>query len=78
MSKYSFSDSIRDKATLPLNFEPVPIDLHVDKDSLNQAFDELAEGLSDEDKGELSKNACYLLPVFFKSSKSSSFVISSH
>lgn len=56
MSKYSFSDSIRDKATLPLNFEPVPIDLHVDKDSLNQAFDELAEGLSDEDKGELSKN----------------------
>ena len=56
MSKYSFSDSIRDKATLPLNFEPVPIDLHVDKDSLNQAFDEMAEGLSDEDKGELSKN----------------------
>ena len=56
MSKYSFSDSIRDKATLPLNFEPVPIDLHVDKDSLNQAFDELTEGLSDEDKGELSKN----------------------
>lgn len=56
MSKYSFSDSIRDKATLPLNFEPVPIDLHVDKDSLNQAFDELADGLSDEDKGELSKN----------------------
>lgn len=56
MSKYSFSDSIRDKATLPLNFEPVPIDLHVDKDSLNQAFDELTDGLSDEDKGELSKN----------------------
>lgn len=56
MSKYSFSDSIRDKATLPLNFEPVPIDLHVDKESLNQAFDELAKGLSDEDKGELSKN----------------------
>lgn len=56
MSKYSFSDSIRDKATLPLNFEPVPIDLHVDKESLDQAFDELTEGLSDEDKGELSKN----------------------
>lgn len=56
MSKYSFSDSIRDKATLPLNFEPVPIDLHVDKESLDQAFDELTDGLSDEDKGELSKN----------------------
>lgn len=56
MSKYSFSDSIRDKATLPLNFEPVPIDLHVDKDALNKAFDELTEGLSEKDKGELSKN----------------------
>ena len=56
MSKYSFSDSIRDKATLPLNFEPVPIDLHIDKESLNQAFDEMTEGLSDENKGELSKN----------------------
>lgn len=56
MSKYSFSDSIRDKATLPLNFEPVPIDLHVDKDALNQEFEEMTDGFSDEDKGELSKN----------------------
>ncbi|MES8983972.1 type I restriction endonuclease subunit R [Listeria innocua] len=56
MSKYSFSDSIRDKATLPLNFEPVPIDLHVDKDSLNKEFDEMTDGLSDEDKGHLSQN----------------------
>ena len=29
---------------------------NVDKDKLNQAFDEMTEGLSDEDKGELSKN----------------------
>lgn len=56
LSKYSFSDSIRDKATLPLNFEPVPIDLHVDKDSLNAAFEELTDSLSDEDRGEISKN----------------------
>lgn len=56
MSKYSFSDSIRDKATLPLNFEPVPIDLHVNKEALNQEFEEMTDGLSDEDKGEISKN----------------------
>lgn len=56
LSKYSFSDSIRDNATLPLNFEPVPIDLHVDKEKLDQAFDEMTNGLSDEDKGELSRN----------------------
>ena len=55
MSKYSFSDSIRDKATLPLNFEPVPIDLHVDKDKLNAEFDMLTTDLSREDKAELSK-----------------------
>lgn len=55
MSKYSFSDSIRDKATLPLNFEPVPIDLHVDKEKLNEEFDALTEGLSKDDKMELSK-----------------------
>ena len=26
MSRYSFADSIRDGATLPLNFEPVPVE----------------------------------------------------
>ena len=54
MSKYSFSDSIRDKATLPLSFEPVPIDLHVDKETLDKEFDALTEGLSDEQRAELS------------------------
>ena len=55
MSRYSFSDSIRDKATLPLHFEPVPIELHVDKDKLDSEFEVLAEGLSTEEKAELSR-----------------------
>lgn len=55
LSKYTFSDSIRDNATLPLNFEPVPVDLHVDKDKVNAEFDALTEGLSDLDRSELSK-----------------------
>lgn len=54
MSKYSFSDSIRDQATLPLKFEPVPVDLHVDKESLDEEFDILTQNLSDEEKAELS------------------------
>lgn len=54
MSKYSFSDSIRDKATLPLNFEPVPMDLHIDKETLDKEFDALTDGLSEEQKAELS------------------------
>ncbi|MEK4853366.1 HsdR family type I site-specific deoxyribonuclease [Paenibacillus sp. FSL H7-0756] len=55
MSKYSFSDSIRDNATLPLNFEPVPVDLHVDKEKLDAEFETLTETLSKEDKAELSR-----------------------
>ena len=55
MSKYSFSDSIRDHATLPLNFEAVPVELHVDKQTIDAEFDEMTEGLSKEDKAELSR-----------------------
>jgi len=55
MSKYSFSDSIRDNATLPLNFEPVPVDLHVDREKLDAEFEALTENLSNEDKAELSR-----------------------
>ncbi len=55
MSKYSFADSIRDHATLQLNFEPVPVELHVDRQKLDLEFDELTENLSKEDKTELSK-----------------------
>jgi type I restriction enzyme R subunit len=55
LSRYSFSDSIRDNATLPLKFEPVPVELHVDKDKLDAEFDVLTESLSDADRAELSK-----------------------
>ena len=55
MSKYSFADSIRDKATLPLNFEPVPVDLHVNKENLDREFDLMTKDLTEEDKNELSR-----------------------
>lgn len=57
MSKYSFSDSIRDGATLPLHFEPVPVELHVDKDKLDKEFEIMTEeaGLTKEEKSELSR-----------------------
>ena len=54
MSKYSFSDSIRDNATLPLNFEPVPVELHVDKDKIDAEFEELTKDLTEKEKVELS------------------------
>ena len=68
MSKYSFSDSIRDKATLPLNFEPVPVDLHVDQESLDKAFDALTEGLSEQQKAELSSRV-NMQAIFYNPSR---------
>ena len=59
LSRYSFHDSIRDGATLPLHFEPRLSELHIDQDAIDIAFEELAEreGLSDRDKISLSKRA---------------------
>ena len=36
MSRYSFADSVADKATLPLHFEPVPVKLHVDQAAIDE------------------------------------------
>ena len=55
MSRYSFSDSIRDNATLPLHFEAVPVDLHVNQDVVDAAFDEMTETLTKDEKNELAK-----------------------
>lgn len=57
MSKYSFSDSIRDGATLPLHFEPRLVGLDVDQEALDEGFAELAEGLSLVEKSFLSARA---------------------
>ncbi len=66
MSRYTFQESIRDNATLPLHFEPRLPNYHIDKESLDIAFNELANDLSEEDKGKLSKKAAQMA-VFLKS-----------
>lgn len=55
MSRYSFSDSIRDKATLPLHFEAVPVDLHVNQEVVDAAFDEMTKELTKLEKTELAR-----------------------
>lgn len=57
MSRYSFADSIRDGATLPLNFEPVPVDLHVNQDVVDEAFDRMAReaGLTREERSDVAR-----------------------
>ena len=55
MSRYSFSDSIRDNATLPLHFEAVPVELRVNHEVVDAAFDEMTETLSKDEKNELAR-----------------------
>ncbi|MCC9138711.1 type I restriction endonuclease subunit R [Pontibacter silvestris] len=68
MSRYTFQDSIRDKATLPLHFEPRLVDVHVDKETIDKFFKELKDeaALSDEEADALSKKAAKM-SAFLKS-----------
>ncbi|RJR08371.1 HsdR family type I site-specific deoxyribonuclease [Candidatus Parcubacteria bacterium] len=66
MSRYTFQDSIRDNATLPLHFEPRLPDYHIDKESLDTAFKEMANDLTEEDRNKLSQKAAKMA-VFLKS-----------
>ncbi|HZT15771.1 MAG TPA: HsdR family type I site-specific deoxyribonuclease [Gaiellaceae bacterium] len=57
MSRYSFEESIRDRATLPLHFEPRLVELHVDREAIDEGFEAIAaeEGLSETDRALLSQ-----------------------
>ncbi|MBQ1648601.1 MAG: HsdR family type I site-specific deoxyribonuclease, partial [Bacteroidales bacterium] len=57
MSRYSFADSVSDKATLPLHFEPVPVKLHVDQAAIDEAFEQLADeaDLSEEERSKVAR-----------------------
>jgi type I restriction enzyme R subunit len=59
MSRYTFQDSIRDDATLPLHFEPRLVDVHVDKEVLDKAFAEFKENaaLNDEEADALNQKS---------------------
>ncbi|MCE7990950.1 MAG: HsdR family type I site-specific deoxyribonuclease [Roseivirga sp.] len=59
MSRYTFQDSLRDKATMPLHFEPRLVDVHVDKETLDKAFAEFKESaaLTDEEADLLNKKS---------------------
>jgi type I restriction enzyme R subunit len=55
LSRYSFSESIRDNATLPLHFETVPVELHINQEVIDSAFDEMTADLSTGERTELAK-----------------------
>ncbi len=57
MSRYGFEESVRDGATMPLHFEPRLLELHIDHQAIDQAYEELTGRLSDLDKDQLGKMA---------------------
>jgi type I restriction enzyme R subunit len=68
MSRYTFHDSIRDGATLPLHFEPRLVDVHVDKETIDQAMKDFRESaaLTDEEADALNKKSAKMA-AFLKS-----------
>ena len=57
LSRYSFQESIRDKATLPLHFEAVDVSLHIDKEAIDEAYARITDELSEQDRDDLAKRA---------------------
>ncbi len=60
LSRYSFEESIRDKATLPLHFEARLVELRIDKAAIDEAFANLTGHLTEEDQSNLAKQAARL------------------
>jgi type I restriction enzyme R subunit len=59
LNKYSYKQAIEDGATIPIDFEPRLVELHIDQSELDKEFKELLtkEGLDLKDSARLSKQA---------------------
>ncbi|MEK7326761.1 MAG: type I restriction endonuclease subunit R, partial [Chloroflexota bacterium] len=57
LSRYSFQESIRDKATLPLHFEAPAVKLKIDRAAIDEAFSQITGALSEQDRDDLAQRA---------------------
>ncbi len=57
LSRYSFQESIRDRATLPLHFEAPAVKLKIDKAAIDEAYQQITGELSEQDRDDLAKRA---------------------
>jgi type I restriction enzyme R subunit len=59
LNRYSYKQSIRDEATLPVKFEPRLVELRIDRETIDKEFERLAEqnNLSEEEKTYISQKA---------------------
>lgn len=57
LNRYSYKQSIRDEATLPVKFDPRLVELRIDQDEIDAELDKLAKAnnLNDEEKALLSE-----------------------
>lgn len=57
LNRYSFQDSIRDRATLPLHFEAPEVRLKIDRAAIDEAYAQITDNLSEQDRDDLAKRA---------------------
>lgn len=57
LTRYSFQESIRDGATLPLHFEAPDIKLRIDQAAIDEAYAKITGELSEQDRDDLGKRA---------------------
>jgi type I restriction enzyme R subunit len=59
LNRYTYKQSIRDEATLPIKFEPRLVELRIDRETIDQEFEELAKQneLSEKEKAYVSQRA---------------------
>ena len=67
ISKYTFQNSVEDGATLELNFQTVPVEMHLNEAQLQEEFDELTDQISEDEKNELVKRTS--VEAFFTAEK---------
>lgn len=67
ISKYTFQNSVEDGATLELNFQTVPVEMHLNETQLQEEFDELTDQISEDEKNELVKRTS--VEAFFTAEK---------
>lgn len=62
LNSYSMERSIADGSSVPVHVETRLVDFHLDRDSLDEAFDHMAreEGLSDEEREFLASKAAHV------------------
>lgn len=66
LSRYSFEHSLRDKATLPLHFEPRLLEVHVARELIDAEFAQMTETLTPEQRTLLVQKAAQM-SAFLKS-----------